>query len=61
MRLYERSQEEIIKIYGEPWSIESKSTEAFLKDMKEAWQQTGQTLHRWVHLTMEGMPSVVAV
>jgi hypothetical protein len=22
--------------------------------MKEAWQQTRQTLHRWVHITMAG-------
>ncbi|MCP3666480.1 MAG: hypothetical protein GY696_28940 [Gammaproteobacteria bacterium] len=47
--------EEIIKIYGERWSIESMFNQLKLSwGMKEAWQQTRQTLHRWVHLTMVG-------
>jgi hypothetical protein len=47
--------EEVIKAYGERWSIESMFNQLKLSwGMKEAWQQTRQTLHRWVHLTMVG-------
>lgn len=49
------SPEEVIKVYGERWSIESMFNQLKLSwGMKEAWQQTRQTLHRWVHLTMVG-------
>jgi len=47
--------EQVIGIYGERWSIESMFHQ--LKQswgLKEAWQQSRQTLHRWVHLTMIG-------
>ena len=47
--------EQIIESYGLRWSIESMFHQ--LKQawgMKEAWQQTRQTLHRWVHITMVG-------
>lgn len=47
--------EQIIEHYGERWSIESMFNQ--LKTawgMKEAWQQTRQTLHRWIHITMLG-------
>lgn len=49
------SAEEIIKIYAKRWSIESAFNE--LKNawgIKEAWQQTRQTLNRWVQLTTIG-------
>jgi hypothetical protein len=42
----------IIESYGLRWSIETMFHQ--LKQawgLKEAWQQTRQTLHRWVHLT----------
>lgn len=45
--------EQIIESYGQRWSIESMFNQ--LKTtwgLKEAWQQTRQTLHRWVHITM---------
>jgi len=46
---------EIIKSYGLRWSIESMFNQLKLAwGLKEAWQQTRQTLHRWVHLTMAG-------
>jgi len=46
---------DVIKSYGLRWSIESMFNQLKLAwGMKEAWQQTRQTLHRWVHLTMAG-------
>ncbi|WP_419644657.1 hypothetical protein, partial [Thiolapillus sp.] len=40
-----------IEAYGERWSIESMFNQLKLSwGLKEAWQQTRQTLHRWVHL-----------
>jgi len=47
--------EQVIESYGLRWSIESMFHQ--LKQawgLKEAWQQTRQTLHRWVHITMVG-------
>ena len=47
--------EEVIESHGLRWSIESMFHQ--LKQawgLKEAWQQTRQTLHRWVHITMIG-------
>ena len=47
--------EQVIESYGQRWSIESMFNQ--LKTawgLKEAWQQTRQTLHRWVHITMVG-------
>lgn len=47
--------EQVIESYALRWSIESMFHQ--LKQtwgMKEAWQQTRQTLHRWVHITMVG-------
>ncbi len=45
--------EQVIENYGERWSIESMFNQLKLSwGMKEAWQQTRQTLHRWVHITM---------
>ena len=49
------SAEEVIKAYAKRWSIESAFNE--LKNtwgIKEAWQQTRQTLNRWVQLTTIG-------
>ena len=49
------SAEQIIEAYGLRWPIEPMFHE--LKQawgMKEAWQQTRQVLHRWVHITMVG-------
>ena len=47
--------EQIIEAYGERWSIESMFNQLKLSwGLKEAWQQTRQTLHRWVHLTLVG-------
>jgi len=51
----EMTAEQIIEAYAQRWSIESMFHQ--LKQawgMKEAWQQTRQTLHRWVHITMLG-------
>lgn len=49
------SAEQVIKSYGLRWSIESMFNQLKLAwGLKEAWQQTRQTLHRWVHLTMVG-------
>lgn len=49
------SAEDVIKSYGLRWSIESMFNQLKLAwGMKEAWQQTRQTLHRWVHITMAG-------
>ena len=50
-----KSAEDIIKRYGLRWAIEPMFNQ--LKQawgMKEAWQQTRQTLHRWVHLIQVG-------
>jgi len=47
--------EQVIESYALRWSIETMFHQ--LKQawgMKEAWQQTRQTLHRWVHITMIG-------
>lgn len=45
--------EQVIEIYAERWSIESMFNQLKLAwGMKEAWQQTRQTLHRWIHITM---------
>lgn len=47
--------EQIVKSYSLRWPIEPMFNQ--LKQawgMKEAWQQTRQTLHRWVHITMTG-------
>ncbi|WP_419597007.1 hypothetical protein, partial [Thiolapillus sp.] len=45
----------IIEAYGERWSIESMFNQLKLSwGLKEAWQQTRQTLHRWVHRTLVG-------
>lgn len=49
------SAEQVIKSYGLRWSIESMFNQLKLAwGMKEAWQQTRQTLHRWVHITQVG-------
>ena len=46
---------DVIKSYGLRWSIESMFNQLKLAwGLKEAWQQTRQTLHRWVHLTIAG-------
>jgi len=51
----ELTPEQVIESYGERWSIESMFNQLKLSwGMKEAWQQTRQTLHRWVHITMVG-------
>lgn len=45
--------EQVIEIYAERWSIESMFNQLKISwGMNEAWQQTRQTLHRWVHITM---------
>jgi hypothetical protein len=47
--------EQVLESYALRWSIEPLFYQ--LKQawgLKEAWQQTRQTLHRWVHLTMVG-------
>ena len=47
--------EQVIESYGLRWSIESMFNQLKLAwGMKEAWQQTRQALHRWVHITMVG-------
>jgi len=47
--------ETIIESYGLRWSIEGMFHQVKQAwGLKEAWQQTRQTLHRWVHLTMIG-------
>ena len=51
----ELSPETIIESYSLRWPIESMFHQ--LKQawgLKDAWQQTRQTLHRWVHITMMG-------
>ena len=49
------SPEQVIESYGKRWAIESLFNQLKLSwGLKEAWQQTRQTLHRWVHLTMAG-------
>jgi len=47
------SPEQVIESYALRWSIEPMFHQ--LKQawgIKQAWQQTRQTLHRWVHITM---------
>jgi len=47
--------QQVVESYGLRWSIEPMFNQ--LKQawgMKDAWQQTRQTLHRWVHITMVG-------
>ena len=47
--------EQVIEAYGLRWSIESMFNQLKLAwGLKEAWQKTRQTLHRWVHITMVG-------
>jgi len=47
--------EEVIETYGLRWTIEPMFNQLKLSwGLKEAWQQTRQTLHRWVHITMVG-------
>ena len=47
--------EDVIESYSKRWSIESMFNQLKLSwGLKEAWQQTRQTLHRWVHITMVG-------
>lgn len=49
------SPEHIIERYGLRWSIEPMFNQLKLSwGLKEAWQQTRQTLHRWVHINMVG-------
>lgn len=49
------SLEQVIESYGLRWSIESMFYQLKLAwGMKEAWQQTRQTLHCWMHITMVG-------
>lgn len=49
------SPEAVIESYGRRWPIESMFNQLKLAwGMKEAWQKTRQTLHRWVHLLMVG-------
>ncbi len=49
------SAEEVIDAYSHRWPIESMFNQLKLAwGMKEAWQQTRQTLHRWVHITNIG-------
>ena len=46
---------QVLESYGLRWSIESMFNQLKLAwGMKEAWQQTRQTLHRWIHITMVG-------
>ena len=47
--------EQVIESYAKRWAIESMFNQLKCSwGMKEAWQQTRQTLHRWVHITMAG-------
>ena len=49
------SAEEVIQDYGMRWSIETMFNQLKLAwGLKEAWQQTRQCLHRWVHITSIG-------
>lgn len=49
------SAEEVIQSYGMRWPIETMFNQLKLAwGLKEAWQQSRQTLHRWVHITMAG-------
>ncbi len=49
------SPEQVIESYAKRWPIESLFNQLKLSwGLKEAWQQTRQTLHRWVHITMVG-------
>jgi len=49
------SAEQVIIAYNRRWSIESMYNQLKCAwGLKEAWQQTRQTLHRWVHITMIG-------
>lgn len=51
----EMSAQQIIESYALRWSIESMFNQLKLSwGIKEAWQQTRQVLHRWVHITMFG-------
>nr|WP_255711983.1 transposase [Marinagarivorans cellulosilyticus] len=43
---------QLIESYGRRWSTETMFNQLKLQwGLKEAWQQTRQTLHRWVHIT----------
>jgi hypothetical protein len=47
--------EQVIESYGRRWSIESMFYQLKqLWGLKDTWQQTRQTLHRWVHITQVG-------
>ncbi len=47
--------EEVIQSYGMRWPIETMFNQLKLAwGLKEAWQQSRQALHRWVHITMAG-------
>ena len=47
--------EQVLESYGLRWSIETLFNQLKLHwGLKEAWQQTRQTLHRWVHITIVG-------
>ncbi len=47
--------DEILTSYGYRWSIETMFNQLKLAwGLNAAWQQTRQTLHRWVHITMIG-------
>jgi len=47
--------EEVIESYGLRRSMESRFNQLQLAGgMKEAWQPTRPTLHRWVQITMIG-------
>ncbi len=49
------SPQEVIESYRKRWSIESMFNQLKLSwGLKEVWQQTRQTLHRWVHITKVG-------
>ena len=49
------SAEQVIIAYSRRWSIESMYNQLKCAwGLKEAWQQTRQALHRWVHITMIG-------
>lgn len=46
------SAAEVIEEYSRRWSVETLFNQLKLAwGLKEAWQQTRQCLHRWVHLT----------
>ena len=51
----ELSAEQVIERYARRWTIETMFNQLKLSwGLRQAWQQTRQTLHRWVHLTSIG-------